>query len=71
MKFLRFSDLKDRGIFNSRMTLKRAIDERGFPQGRLLTPGCRAWTEDEVSEWLASRPVARKTVADRSSGEAA
>ena len=29
----------------------------GFPLGRLLGPGTRVWTEDEINEWLASRPV--------------
>jgi predicted DNA-binding transcriptional regulator AlpA len=60
MKYLRFPDLAARGIVNSRMTLKRLIDGQGFPPGVLLTPNARAWTEAEVNEWLASRPVARK-----------
>ena len=28
-----------------------------FRLGRLLGPGTRVWTEDEINEWLASRPV--------------
>jgi predicted DNA-binding transcriptional regulator AlpA len=60
MKYLRFPDLQARGVVNSRMTLKRLIDNQGFPPGVLLTPNARAWTEAEVNEWLASRPVARK-----------
>jgi predicted DNA-binding transcriptional regulator AlpA len=57
---VRFPDLVARGIFNSRMTLKRAIDALGFPPGILLTPNSRAWREDEVEAWIASRPAARK-----------
>jgi predicted DNA-binding transcriptional regulator AlpA len=77
MKYLRFPDLVDRGIVNSRMTLKRLIDGQGFPPGVLLTPNARAWTESEVYEWLAGRPVARKPAtnnavrSDSSQGRAA
>jgi predicted DNA-binding transcriptional regulator AlpA len=58
--FLRFADLVERRIVRSRMTLKRLIDTQGFPPGRLLTPNCRAWSDEEVDAWIASRPVARK-----------
>jgi predicted DNA-binding transcriptional regulator AlpA len=60
MKLLRFPDLVAIGLFNSRMTLKRAIDSQGFPEGVLLTPNCRAWREDEIEAWVAARPTARK-----------
>jgi predicted DNA-binding transcriptional regulator AlpA len=60
MRLLRFPDLIARGLFNSRMTLKRAIDTQGFPPGVLITPNARAWSEDEVNAWVASRPAARK-----------
>jgi len=60
MKYIRFPDLVARGIVKSRMTLHRLIDGQGFPPGQLITPNCRAWSEDEVNQWLASRPVARK-----------
>ena len=53
MRLLRFPDLVDRGIVNSRMTLKRLIDNQGFPTGRLITPNSRAWTEEEVNAWVA------------------
>ena len=62
MRLLRFPDLIARGLFNSRMTLKRAIDTQGFPPGVLITPNARAWGEDEVNAWVASRPAARKAV---------
>jgi predicted DNA-binding transcriptional regulator AlpA len=61
MKFIRYTDLVERGVVNSRMTLKRLIDFHEFPPGRLLTPNARAWTEDEIDEWVQSRPTASKT----------
>jgi predicted DNA-binding transcriptional regulator AlpA len=60
MIFLRFADLKARGVVGSRMTLGRLIDQQGFPPGRLITPNCRAWSEGEIAEWVTNRPVARK-----------
>lgn len=71
MKLLRFPDLAARGIVNSRMTLKRLIDAQGFPPGRLITPNARAWTAEEVDNWVAGRPVARKTAVHASNKEAA
>lgn len=71
VKFIRYPDLAARGIVRSRMTLKRLIDNEGFPPGVLLTPNCRAWDEADVDAWLASRPVARKPAPDRSNEEAA
>jgi predicted DNA-binding transcriptional regulator AlpA len=60
MKWLRYPDLVGLGIFNSRMTLKRAIDSQGFPPGRLLTANARVWSSDEIDEWISTRPTARK-----------
>ena len=65
MKYLRYPDLAARGIVKSRMTLKRLINSQGFPPGILLTPNCRAWTEEDVEAWLASRPIARKAATSR------
>ena len=53
---LRFVDLKERKIVNNRVTLQDWIHRFGFPPGRLLGPNTRAWTEDEIAEWLRSRP---------------
>ena len=60
MRLIRYNDLVAKGVVNSRMTLKRLIDERDFPPGLLITPNARAWNENEVDAWIASRPAARK-----------
>lgn len=56
--FLRFRDLKDRGLVFNWPTLLRWIEFEGFPPGRRLGPNTRAWTAEEVEAWVASRPVA-------------
>ena len=56
--FIRYPELVARGIVNSRPQLSNLIIRQGFPPGRLLSPNVRAWTEDEIADWLASRPVA-------------
>ncbi len=58
--FLRFSDLKRRGIINSWKMLKIRVEEDGFPRGQKLGPNTRAWREDKVQAWLDSRPTAAK-----------
>lgn len=55
-KMIRMADLKERGIVDSHQTLSIRIEKQGFPPGRLLGPNTRAWTEDEVAQWLDSRP---------------
>jgi|GraSoiStandDraft_16_1057320.scaffolds.fasta_scaffold2804712_2 hypothetical protein len=60
--FLGFRDLKARRIVNNWATLQNRIAKFGFPPGRLIGPNTRAWTEDEVETWIASRPVAKKPV---------
>jgi hypothetical protein len=57
---LRYRDLKERGLFNNRVTLGIWIKERGFPPGRLVGPNTRLWDEAEVAAWLASRPTEPK-----------
>jgi predicted DNA-binding transcriptional regulator AlpA len=61
MKLIRYNDLVEKGVVNSRMTLKRLIDAQDFPPGVLVTPNARAWQEEEVDAWIAARPAARKT----------
>jgi predicted DNA-binding transcriptional regulator AlpA len=55
---LRFRDLVDRGLVKSWAQLKRLQTKDGFPLGRMLSSNTRTWTEEEVDEWYASRPVA-------------
>lgn len=69
-KYLRYPDLVAQGIVRSKMTLHRLIRDHGFPPGRLLTPNCRAWDEDEVAAWIATRPTATKANATRKSKQA-
>ena len=55
--WLRFRDLKARGIVGTWPTFKRRIERDGFPPGRMIGPNTRAWTEEEIDEWYRSRPV--------------
>jgi len=57
-KWLRFADLRARGIITSWPMLRRRIDRDGFPSGRMLGANTRAWSEDEIQQWLDSRPLA-------------
>ena len=56
--YLRFRDLQNRGVVKSWPVLKRWIQRHNFPPGRMAGPNTRLWTDVEVAEWLASRPVA-------------
>jgi hypothetical protein len=67
--YLRFADLKARGIVSNWATLQNRIKKFSFPVGRLIGPNARAWTEDEVEAWIASQPTARKPVPQRRSRE--
>jgi predicted DNA-binding transcriptional regulator AlpA len=60
MRLIRYPDLVAKGVVKSRMTLKRLIDDHGFPPGVPITPNARAWDEAEVDEWVKRRPAARK-----------
>lgn len=55
-KYIRFADLKNAGIVKSWQQVKNMIQTVGFPPGVMLSPNVRAWTEDEVSVWLETRP---------------
>ena len=56
-KYLRYRDLKDRGIVNNAVTLSRWIANEGFPHGFLLGPNTRVFSEAAVQVWLDSRPI--------------
>jgi predicted DNA-binding transcriptional regulator AlpA len=54
---LRFNDLKARNIVTNRVTLGEWIKRGAFPPGIQLAERTRAWSEDEIEAWLASRRV--------------
>jgi hypothetical protein len=58
----RFSELKEKRIINSRMTLKRAVDSGRLAPGRLITPNCRVWTEAEVRAFVEGGQREPKTI---------
>lgn len=57
-KYLRFSDLQERGIVGSRPTLARWVKSNGFPPGKHIGPNTRVWTEAEIQDWLSARETA-------------
>jgi hypothetical protein len=61
-QFVRFRDLRSSGIVDNWQQLFRLIEDHNFPAGRLISPNARAWTVDEVTSWIASRPTERKKV---------
>ena len=63
--YLRFRDLRARGIVNNWNTLQEWINKRGFPPGRLIGPNARAWAEGEVEAWIATRPTAPKPISKK------
>jgi hypothetical protein len=56
-KVVRFCNLKERGIVDSRAQLDNLVEKYDFPPGRMISPNARAWTEDEIDLWFASRPT--------------
>jgi predicted DNA-binding transcriptional regulator AlpA len=64
MKLLNYTDLVAMGVVRSRMTLWRMIQGQGFPPGILISANRRAWLEEDVRNWLASRPVTKASAAD-------
>ena len=61
---LGITDLVAAKIVGNWTTLLRLIETEGFPEGIMIGPNARAWRLDDVEEWLASRPTARKTMPD-------
>jgi hypothetical protein len=56
-RFLRLSDLQERGIAMTHQAVRHMQKNQGFRPGRLLGPGTRVWTVQEINDWLATRPV--------------
>lgn len=63
VRFLRYSDLKPRGVPWSQMHLSRLEKERKFPKRVQLGPGTTVWVEAEIEAFLADKLAARETVA--------
>jgi predicted DNA-binding transcriptional regulator AlpA len=59
LRLLRYRHLKERHVVENWAQLQRLIKQQGFPAGRLLGPNTRVWTEDEVVDWVSTRPVTR------------
>ena len=59
-RLLRYDDLVARGIVRNRVTLSNWIKKEGFPAGQMIGPNTRAYPEDQVEAWLASRPKERE-----------
>ncbi|WP_202349998.1 helix-turn-helix transcriptional regulator [Mesorhizobium sp. 113-1-2] len=59
-KLKRFNDLKADKVVGNWPQLKRLVEKHNFPPGRMLGDNTRVWFEDEVDEWLESRPLAVK-----------
>ena len=57
---LRYADLQRRNVVKNWQTLSNWIEKENFPPGRLIGPNTRVWTEEEVTEWISSRPTALK-----------
>ena len=60
LRRLRYRDLVALGIVNNRATLWNWIRDRGFPSGQLTGPNTRTWGDDEIRDYLNSRPSAPK-----------
>ena len=56
-RFLRLKDLQERGIAMTHQAVRHMQLYEDFPLGRLLGPGTRVWTVQEINDWLATRPI--------------
>jgi hypothetical protein len=59
LRLLRYAQLVERNIVKSREQLSNLIKYENFPPGRLESPNCRTWTEEELADWYDKRPVER------------
>ena len=56
-RLLRLKDLQERGIAMTHQAVRHMQLHEDFPLGRLLGPGTRVWTVQEINDWLATRPI--------------
>jgi hypothetical protein len=64
-RYLRFADIKARGLFNNRQSLRNAQKKPKpgwppFPLGRLIGPNTRIFTEEELDAYVAACPTKPK-----------
>ena len=52
--WLRFADLKRMKLVTNHVTLKRWIEQEGFPPGLMLGPNTRGWRKSDVEAWLGA-----------------
>ena len=64
MRMLRKPELLQKVPLNYKSIWELEKDGK-FPSRRLLGPRTVAWVESEVDEWLASRPLAQTSEAER------
>jgi hypothetical protein len=64
-KVIRFRHLKERGIVDNWPQVKRLVEQQGFPPGRYLGANTRVWLEDEIDDWLDTRPTAGQDPNDK------
>ena len=61
MRFIRFEELRERGICYSRDQIRRLVKNGSFPSPVPLTDAARrkAWVELEVTAWMEGRAARR------------
>lgn len=52
---LSFEDLRDYGIFHSRSALRRAMEDRNFPEPIRTSARTMRFVRHEVERWLEAR----------------
>jgi predicted DNA-binding transcriptional regulator AlpA len=57
--YLRYRDLEQRQIVNSRAQLKYLQDNFGFPKPTKLGPRLAGWTEQQILGWLETQQPRR------------
>ena len=58
MKFQRFADLKASGTRRQLGSTAQSHSRPQFPARPNVVAECRAWSDAEIDQWLASRPQA-------------
>ena len=60
--YVRYNDLAAAGIVANWTQLRRLIDTQDFPAGVMIGRNTRVWHVDQIKQWLAARPSARKVI---------